>query len=104
MWCLEACEYGAIRYDQDAKTVAICDLCDGKPKCKEACPEEAIDFVAAESDILKSWVAASKNWIDASEKLVKMAKGGGVADFLEQSKEIMERIDEKYRKLFEKKK
>ncbi|MDH5448116.1 MAG: 4Fe-4S dicluster domain-containing protein [Candidatus Bathyarchaeota archaeon] len=103
-WCLEACEYGAIRYDSDADTVVICDLCDGNPKCKEMCPEEAIDFVAEESDIVKAWVAASKKWIDASEKLVTMAKGEGVTDFLADSKEIMERIDEKYRELFARKK
>jgi len=68
------------------------------------CPEEAIDFVAEESDIAKTWVEASKKWIDASKKLVKMAKGEGVTDFLTESKEIMERIEEKYRELFEKKK
>jgi len=104
MWCLEACDYGAIRYDRDANTVVICDLCEGNPKCKEMCPEEAIDFVAEESDIVKEWVAASKKWIDASEKLVQMAKGGGVTDFLAESKDIMERIDEKYKELFEKEK
>ena len=103
-WCLEACEYGAIRYDENANTVVICDLCDGNPKCKEMCPEEAIDFVPEESDIAKTWVEASKKWIDASKKLVKMAKGEGVTDFLTESKEIMERIEEKYRELFEKKK
>ena len=103
-WCLEACEYGAIRYDRDVNTVVICDLCDGNPKCKEMCPEEAIDFVAEESDIVKAWVAASKKWIDASEKLVNMTKGGGAAEFLADSKEIMERIDEKYRELFARKK
>ncbi len=104
MWCLEACDYGAIRYDRDANTVVICDLCDGNPKCKEMCPEEAIDFVAEESEIVKAWTAASKKWIDASEKLVQMTKGEGVHDFLAESKEIMERIDEKCRELFEKEK
>ncbi|MGB9135639.1 MAG: 4Fe-4S dicluster domain-containing protein, partial [Candidatus Bathyarchaeia archaeon] len=103
-WCLEACEYGAVTYDQDANTVKVCDLCEGKPKCKEMCPEEAIDFVSQESDIIKTWVAASKKWIDASDKLVKMAKGKGVTDFLAESKEIMERVDGKYKELLEKKK
>ena len=103
-WCLEACEHGAIRYDSEANTVVICDLCDGSLKCKEMCPEEAIDLVNEESDIVKAWVAASKKWIDASEKLVTMAKGKGVTDFLADSKEIMERVDEKNRELFEKKK
>jgi len=103
-WCLEACEYGAITYDQDAKTVRICDLCDGQPKCKDMCPEEAIDFASEESEITKAWITASKKWIDASEKLVQMAKGEGVTDFLVESKEIMERIDEKYKELFREKK
>jgi Fe-S-cluster-containing dehydrogenase component len=103
-WCLVACDYGAITHDKDAKTVRICDLCDGEPKCKEMCPEEAIDFVAEESDIVKEWIAASKKWIGASENLVQMAKGEGVTDFLSESKDIMERIDEKYKKLFERKK
>ena len=103
-WCLEACEYGALMFDRDANTVKVCDLCDGKPKCKEMCPEEAIDFVSQESDMIKTWVAASRKWIDASDKLVKMAKGEGVTDFLAESKEIMERVDEKYKELFEKRK
>ncbi len=103
-WCLEACEYGAIRYDRDTGTVVICDLCDGEPKCKALCPEEAIDLVPEESEIAQAWVEASKKWIDASEKLVTMAKGEGVTDFLAESREIMERIDEKCRELFAKKK
>ena len=100
-WCLEACAYGAITYDRDADTVKVCDLCGGKPVCKEICPEEAIDFVAQEADITETWIAASKKWIDASTRLLKMAKGEGASDFLSESREIMERIDEKYRELFE---
>ena len=103
-WCLEACEYGAIAYDKDAKTVRICDLCDGKPKCKDMCPEEAIDFASEESEITKAWITASKKWIDASKKLVEMSKGEDVTDFLAESREIMERIDGKYKELFERKK
>ena len=102
MWCLEACEYGAIRYDKDAETVVICDLCDGNPKCKETCPEEAIDFEAEEEDIVKAWVTASKKWIEASKNLVNMAEGKGALNVLEDTKEIMERVEEKYKELFAK--
>jgi hypothetical protein len=68
------------------------------------CPEEAIDFASEESEITKAWVTASKKWIEASKKLVKMSKGEEVTDFLAESREIMERIDEKYKELFERKK
>lgn len=103
-WCLEACEYGAIRYDGAANTVVICDLCDGDPKCKEMCPEEAIELLASDSEILKTWSSASKKWIKASENLISMAKGESATDFLEETEEIMERVEEKYKELFAKSK
>jgi len=49
-WCIEACDYGAITLHPELKVVRICDLCDGKPKCVEWCPEEALSF--ANKDIL----------------------------------------------------
>jgi len=47
-WCIEACEFGAIISLQDEKTVAICDVCNGTPKCVEFCPKEALSFKTAE--------------------------------------------------------
>lgn len=44
-WCIEACDYGAITLHPEKRVVVVCDLCDGKPKCVEWCPEEALDFV-----------------------------------------------------------
>jgi Fe-S-cluster-containing hydrogenase component 2 len=41
--CEKACPIGAIEiYDG---IVFVCDLCGGKPKCVEACTEEAVAFV-----------------------------------------------------------
>ena len=47
-WCVEACEFGAIASQLEKDTVAICDLCDGNPKCVELCPKEALSLKTAE--------------------------------------------------------
>lgn len=65
-WCIEACDFGAISLDAEDKTVHICDLCDGNPKCVEWCPEEALELTT--KDIL-----AQKARIDAVKKLLKAA-------------------------------
>jgi carbon-monoxide dehydrogenase iron sulfur subunit len=41
--CEKACPIGAIEVFDGI--VYVCDLCDGKPKCVEACTEGAITFV-----------------------------------------------------------
>jgi Fe-S-cluster-containing hydrogenase component 2 len=40
--CEKACPIGAIEIFNDI--VFVCDLCGGKPKCVEACTEEAIVY------------------------------------------------------------
>jgi len=47
-WCVEACEFGAVVSLLDKKTVAMCDLCGGNPKCVEFCPKEALSLRTAE--------------------------------------------------------
>jgi len=47
-WCVEACEFGAIVSHLEKETVAICDLCEGNPKCVEFCPKEALSLKTAE--------------------------------------------------------
>ena len=44
-WCLESCKHGAIFLNKDKKTVMICNLCDGEPKCVEWCPEGALSLM-----------------------------------------------------------
>lgn len=65
-WCIEACDFGTITLMPDKKTVAICDLCDGEPKCVKWCPEEALEL--SSKDII-----AQKARIDAVQKLTKAA-------------------------------
>ena len=65
-WCIEACDFGTITLIPDRKTVAICDLCEGEPKCVKWCPEEALEL--SSKDII-----AQKARIDAVQKLTKAA-------------------------------
>ena len=59
-WCIEACDYGAITLHPEKRVVIACDLCDGKPKCVEWCPEEALDFVTPDALAQKARRSAVK--------------------------------------------
>ena len=47
-WCIESCEFGAITLHPAKKTVVICNLCEGEPKCLQFCPKDALMFVTPE--------------------------------------------------------
>ncbi|MDI3280822.1 MAG: 4Fe-4S dicluster domain-containing protein [Bacillota bacterium] len=44
--CQRACPWGMMSFDPDTGKATKCFLCDGKPKCVEACPAEALRYVA----------------------------------------------------------
>jgi Fe-S-cluster-containing dehydrogenase component len=67
-WCIEACDYGAIMLHPDRKVVFICDLCDGKPKCVEWCPEEALDFVTKDALAQKARITTVKKLFQEASK------------------------------------
>ena len=43
--CQQACPWGMIAFDEQAGVAAKCTLCQGKPKCVEACPAAALRYV-----------------------------------------------------------
>jgi Fe-S-cluster-containing dehydrogenase component len=43
--CRKACPWEMISLDPETKKASKCFLCDGKPKCVEACPAEALLYV-----------------------------------------------------------
>jgi len=61
-WCVQACEHGGITINFETGKAVACDLCQGEPKCIEACPEEALEMVDSDE-------AADKRFNDALEKL-----------------------------------
>ena len=99
-WCIEACSYGAIRYDYDERSVIICDLCDGDPQCKTSCPEEAIEFVSEDAEIQDTWVAALRVWVEEAKKLIRLYEGEET-DLFGEAIDRMDRLDDKLRELFE---
>ncbi|MGA2400392.1 MAG: 4Fe-4S dicluster domain-containing protein [Syntrophobacteraceae bacterium] len=42
--CRKACPWEMISFDPDTQKATKCFLCDGKPKCVEACPAEALVY------------------------------------------------------------
>jgi Fe-S-cluster-containing dehydrogenase component len=51
--CQKACPWEMMSFDSDTDKATKCFLCDGNPKCVEACPAGALSYVA---------------WIDVKEK------------------------------------
>ncbi len=51
--CQKACPWEMMAFDADTNKATKCFLCDGNPKCVEACPAGALSYVA---------------WIDVREK------------------------------------
>jgi Fe-S-cluster-containing dehydrogenase component len=44
--CLRACPWEMISYDSETNKATKCFLCQGKPKCVEACPASALHYTA----------------------------------------------------------
>ena len=43
--CTLACPYGGIYYNPTANKAFKCDVCDGEPKCVEACPYHVLSYI-----------------------------------------------------------
>ncbi|MBM3788792.1 MAG: 4Fe-4S dicluster domain-containing protein [Acidobacteria bacterium] len=44
--CLRACPWEMIVFDREASKASKCFLCNGKPQCVDACPAQALRFLA----------------------------------------------------------
>ncbi len=43
--CQRACPWDMMAFDEETEKATKCHLCEGKPKCVEACPSEALRYV-----------------------------------------------------------
>ena len=60
-WCIQACDYGAIRLPPEVTSVMICDLCGGETKCVEWFPEGVLELkFANECDNMFRFVIVEK--------------------------------------------
>ena len=56
-WCIDACDFGAISMNHEAKLVEICDQCENEPEgpqCVLWCPKEALSLTTPEKRAQKS--------------------------------------------------
>jgi Fe-S-cluster-containing hydrogenase component 2 len=44
--CLKACPWEMMSFDSDTGKATKCFLCNGTPKCVEACPASALTYVS----------------------------------------------------------
>lgn len=49
--CVMACPFGNVTYNRTRKKASKCDMCSGTPQCVEFCPNGALDYVPADSEI-----------------------------------------------------
>jgi Fe-S-cluster-containing hydrogenase component 2 len=50
-WCVEACDFGAVVLNPQAKKAEICNLCEDQedgPRCVQFCPKEALSLATPE--------------------------------------------------------
>jgi len=68
-WCIEACNFGALKLDWDKKVVFACDFCEGEdgPKCVEFCPYDALEFTTLDQVGREAGVKAFKRIIEELE-------------------------------------
>ena len=101
-WCLEACEHGGITiHSQTGKAIA-CDLCEGEPKCVEACPEEALDIVESDEAAEKLFNDALANLPAQTEKLTATVKNKDWKPLLAVAEKRSEKVTEKLQALSKK--
>ena len=98
-WCVQACEHGGITINPDTGKAIACDLCQGEPKCKEACPEEALDIVESDEASDKRFNDALSKLAVQCEQLTAIAKNRDWKPLLAVAEKRSEKVTETLEKL-----
>jgi Fe-S-cluster-containing hydrogenase component 2 len=98
-WCVQACEHGGITIHSDTGKAIACNLCEGEPKCVEACPEEALEIVDSDEAAEKRFNDALANLPAQTEKLTATVKSKDWKPLLAGAEKRSEKITEKLQTL-----
>ncbi len=107
-WCIQACPHGGIVLHPDTGVVIACDFCEGDPKCKEACPEEALEIVCSDEEAEKRFSEALGKLLAETERLTEAVKKKDwkpmLADAETRAMKVTEKLEALNRKATAKKK
>jgi carbon-monoxide dehydrogenase iron sulfur subunit len=107
-WCVQACPHGGIVIHPDTGIAIACDLCNGEPKCKEACPEEALELVCTDEEADKRFSDAMDKLPAETERLTEAVKSKDfkpmLADAEKRAMKVTEKLEDLNKKAREKKK
>jgi Fe-S-cluster-containing dehydrogenase component len=62
-WCVESCEFGAMKLHLDKRIAVVCDFCRdlGEPQCVKYCPKGALSYTTLEQAARRSSKEALKH-------------------------------------------
>ena len=98
-WCVQACEHGGITINPETGKAIACDLCQGEPKCKEACPEEALEIVESDEAADKRFNEALAGLAVQCEQMTTMAKNKDWKPLLATAEKRSEKVSATLEKL-----
>jgi len=85
--------------DQEKNVVAVCDLCDGEPKCVDFCPEEALEIVSDDEAVEKAWASAIENLPKELERLSSLIRKRELSEFFVNAEERVKKLESKLEEL-----
>ncbi len=94
-WCVQACDHGGITIQSESGKAIACNLCDGEPQCKEACPEEALEVVESDEAADKRFNEALGKLPAQSEQLAATVKKKDWKPLLAAAEKRSEKITDK---------
>jgi len=98
-WCVQACEHGGITINPDTGKAIACDLCNGEPKCKESCPEEALEIVESDEAADKLFNDALANLSVQCEQMATTVKNKDWKPLLAAAEKRSDKVTETLEKL-----
>ena len=98
-WFVQACEHGGITINPESGKAIACDLCQGEPACKEACPEEALEIVESDEEADKRFNDALGQLAAQCEHLSTLAKNKDWKPLLAAAEKRSEKVSNTLEKL-----